>query len=155
MMMRRTLPVEIQTPLNSEKGTRQLGNGEKDDILVCDSKIIVRIIRNSKAWLDACIQPALGGSAWDFHWCQKKRQSWKILDKTKQNKNTTHSLVFWRIQKVLFLYPEVKLCFSKTKLWQIQTALKKSFQGFDAKPKSTQHNFQTSYLVRRRAWRNN
>jgi hypothetical protein len=49
MMMRRLLRVEIQTPLNSEKGTRQLGNGEKDDILLCDSKSIVWIIRNSKA----------------------------------------------------------------------------------------------------------
>jgi hypothetical protein len=38
MMMRRMLRVEIQTPLNSDKGNRQLGNGEKDDILVCDSK---------------------------------------------------------------------------------------------------------------------
>jgi hypothetical protein len=30
---------------------------------VFDSKSIVWIIRNSKASLDACIQPALGGSA--------------------------------------------------------------------------------------------
>jgi hypothetical protein len=47
--MRRMLRVETQTPINSEKGDRQLGNGQKDDILVCDSKSIVWIIRNSKA----------------------------------------------------------------------------------------------------------
>jgi hypothetical protein len=76
---------------------------------------------------------------------KKKRQSGKLLNRTKQNKNTTHSIVSWRIQKVLFLYPEVKLSFSKTKLWQIQTALKNSFQGFaDSWSKSKIYSTQLS-----------
>lgn len=144
-MMRRILRVEIQTPLNSEKGTRQLGNGEKDDILVCDSKSIVWIIRNSKSWLDACIQPALGGMLEISIDAKKKETIWKNpkQNKTKQKHNTLTSLL--KNPEGFVLFPEAKLSFSKTKLWQIQTALKNSFQGFaDSWSKSKIYSTQLS-----------